>query len=501
MGSLQKKYTTEKLKGKIYTPQHIVEKILNLVGYTDSTILGKSILDPACGEGVFLMEIAKRIILYSKPQDLETNLYALKGWDIDAEAIQTCRENLDELIAGLDLGLKIDWQIELKDAILAWDSAEKFDFIIANPPYIRIQHLAEPQRKYLQHHYHFCKAGSTDIYVAFFELALHILSADGIAGFITPNTYFYTETAKFLREHLSRQQNLLHIINYGDIQLFGNATTYSAITIFNTKSQQEFQFEKAIDEQNFTQKTFKFDEIKNPTWNLSTENQEIIHGLRLAELAHIHVGITTLCDKAYLFGLQDLQELYNENSGIIRLTSPIVGDVLLEKKILKPIIKGSTLKSSDEQIFTCILFPYHLIEQKHQIIPESVLAEEYPLTYSYLCSVRDLLDKRDNGKPNTVAWYAFGRSQGLDTSFGKKIIFSPMNKEPNFIYSDNNDATFYSGYCIKPKREININKLLQQLNSERMRKFVEVSSRDFRGGWKAYNKKVIENFIIDIEAL
>jgi len=30
-----------------------------------------------------------------------------------------------------------------------------------------------------------------------------------------------------------------------------------------------------------------------------------------------------------------------------------------------------------------------------------------------------------------------------------------------------------------------------------MQRFVEISSRDFRGGWKAYNKKVIEEFILD----
>jgi hypothetical protein len=31
-----------------------------------------------------------------------------------------------------------------------------------------------------------------------------------------------------------------------------------------------------------------------------------------------------------------------------------------------------------------------------------------------------------------------------------------------------------------------------------MDKFVSMSSRDFRGGWKAYNKKIIENFEVEI---
>jgi hypothetical protein len=124
------------------------------------------------------------------------------------------------------------------------------------------------------------------------------------------------------------------------------------------------------------------------------------------------------------------------------------------------------------------------------------LQDNYPLAYDYLLSVKSELDKRDNGVPNTIAWYAFGRSQGLDTSFGEKIIFSPMNYKPNFVYYNKPDCTFYSGYCIKFKG--NMDELIDQLNSDRMEKFVSMSSRDFRGGWKAYNKKIIENFEVVI---
>lgn len=88
----------------------------------------------------------------------------------------------------------------------------------------------------------------------------------------------------------------------------------------------------------------------------------------------------------------------------------------------------------------------------------------------------------------------FGRSQGLDTSFGKKILFSPMNNKPNFVLVENEESTFYSGYCIKYQGDYAF--LLEQLNSQRLAEFIAVSSRDFRGGWKAYNKKALEEFTI-----
>ncbi len=141
-----------------------------------------------------------------------------------------------------------------------------------------------------------------------------------------------------------------------------------------------------------------------------------------------------------------------------------------------------------------LLFPYQKINGKHKIIPEETLKNNFPLAYNYLLSIKNELDKRDNGKTNPVAWYAFGRSQGLDTSFGKKILFSPMNNKPNFILVENEESTFYSGYCIKYQGDYAF--LLEQLNSQRLADFIAVSSRDFRGGWKAYNKKALEEFTI-----
>ena len=55
MASLTKAYTKEKLNGQIYTPDFIVNKILDNVGYNSKEILGKTILDPACGDGRFLI--------------------------------------------------------------------------------------------------------------------------------------------------------------------------------------------------------------------------------------------------------------------------------------------------------------------------------------------------------------------------------------------------------------------------------------------------------------
>ncbi len=495
MASLQKKYDKEKRYGQIYTPPLIVAKILDEVGFASSSVLGKTILDPACGDGRFLIEVVKRIAKMSHREDLEKNLAAVHGWDIDEIAVEQCKENLTRLIEAF--GVQVNWNVSARNALhqlpkrdmFVADEAQTFDFIVGNPPYIRIQHLEERERKWIQRQYDFCKSGSTDSYIAFFELAYELLKPTGIAGFITPNTFFYTETAKACRDFFVAKGSIKKIINYGDIQLFDNATTYSAITIFTKARQMEFDYYRADSLQSFQRRTVATRELHSQKiWRLSFEESSQIKGKRLGDICHIHVGITTLCDKAYIFPIEPI-----DNETVWACTK-LKGKIKLERAILKPIVKASTLKHSGEPIKEYVLFPYQKANGKMEIIPEAVLQEQFPLAYRYLRSVKSELDKRDNGRPNPVAWYAFGRSQSLDTSFGKKVIFSPMNLRPNFVLYENEDCTVYSGYFIKYDGDMRW--LLERLNSAAMERFIAVSSRDFRGAWKAYSKKAIEEFIV-----
>ena len=496
MASLQKIYTQPKLLGQIYTPNFIVEKILDDVGFDSVAVLQKKIIDPACGDGRFLCEVARRIIAWSSPENLAENLTHLYGWDIDDVAISACKMQLDELI--LPYNVSINWNVFTCDALAKKTDFEgHFDFVVGNPPYIRIQHLEIEQRQYIQQHFSFCKNGSTDIFIAFFELAFSLLSDSGKCGFITPNSYLFTSTANVFRAFFAEKKLLQKITNYGDIQLFENATTYTAITIFSKKEQDVFLFEKAITNRDFEVQKIEIASLQNAKiWQLPISKPLISNdkNVLLKNICKIHVGITTLCDKAYIFPI-----IAEENDKIVVVNSRLQGLVRLEKAILRSIIKGSLLKNSEQKISEFVLFPYQKNATKTAIIPEHDLQKNYPLAYEYLLSVKEILDARDNGAPNAVAWYAFGRSQGLETSFGKKIIFSPMNLRPNFIFYADENCTFYSGYCIKYSGDNQA--LLDTLNSQRMADFIAVSSRDFRGGWKAYSKKTIEDFEVSEELL
>ena len=98
MGSKTKQFTQEKLTGTVYTPTPIVQAILDKCGYSGKEILGKTILDPSCGDGRFLCEIVERIIKVSPKDQLKENLSFVHGWEIQNEALDQCRKNLDKLV-------------------------------------------------------------------------------------------------------------------------------------------------------------------------------------------------------------------------------------------------------------------------------------------------------------------------------------------------------------------------------------------------------------------
>jgi methylase of polypeptide subunit release factors len=489
MASQTRTYGKKKLLGQVYTPFHIVDKILEDSGFYEADLTLKKILDPACGDGRFLVPIAEHIIKTTDPEHLTDRFNQIYGWDIDPEALEVCKQNLNALVE--PMGITIQWNLEHCDALRQVSKSVRFDFIFGNPPYIRIQHLPIAQRRFIQSHYRFCEKGSTDAYIAFFELASKLLAPKGTCGFITPNGYFTSETGKPLRSHFKENGNLKRITNYGSVPVFENTATYSAITIFDNSRQNTFEFEQCQNNDfQYEKREIAFDVL--PTtgpWQLSVTAAESTEGQKLGDICQISVGVTTLADAYYLFSI------ISEDENVVYARSKNGTFVYLEKQILKPIIKASKLKASTDPVTEYILFPYQKDSAgKQRIIPEEILRDKYPKTFSYLLKVKPALDRRDNGKPNAVAWYAFGRAQGLDSTFGKKIIFSPMNLSPNFVLYENPDVTVYSGYFIKYNGDYEA--LLAQLNSNRMAEFIAIAGRDFQGGYKGYNKKVIENFIV-----
>src|SRR5690606_2687089 len=70
--------------------------------------------------------------------------------------------------------------------------------------------------------------GNADVYVFFIEKGFQIIKEQGVLTYIMPNKFMQAGYGQPVRKLLSKQ-NLIEIIDFGDIQIFEEATTYPCI--------------------------------------------------------------------------------------------------------------------------------------------------------------------------------------------------------------------------------------------------------------------------------
>ena len=207
----------------------------------------------------------------------------------------------------------------------------------------------------------------------------------------------------------------------------------------------------------------------------------------------IRTGIATLRDGVYLLDGYDEKEM--------KYFKAIEGKVFyIEPEITKPIYKISDIKRDRpiEEVERRIIFPY-LIDEKNnvQIIDEQEFIRKFPNAYNYLYSMKHILDERDKGKPNPVAWYAYGRTQGLK-NYGSKLIFPTFIDHPKFMFLEDRTTLFCNGYAICDNGYIELDVVQKILNSVIMKYYVSKTSYAIDGGYYCYQKKYIEKFSLPL---
>ena len=92
---------------EVFTAQREVNAMCNLIPDEMYSDLTRTFLEPACGEGVFILEILRRKFKYCKcRKDYKTALLSVYGMDIQADNVQITIDNIIGLCAE-EYGLKL----------------------------------------------------------------------------------------------------------------------------------------------------------------------------------------------------------------------------------------------------------------------------------------------------------------------------------------------------------------------------------------------------------
>lgn len=211
--------------GATYTPLDLASAVAGniLAGHAFQEFSRVRILDPGCGDGALTAAILREL-----PQGVRA-LCDVLCIDMDADSLEAARSRLTEEFPDVVIEYReADFIQFASDAAL---DGRKFDFVIANPPYVRIQTLDVAMRKKIKDIYGL--TGRTDLAFAFIVAILRLLSDGGRAAVITSNKLLSTDAGKPVREALLYSANVTEVWDLGDTRLF-EAAVLPTVLFFGT---------------------------------------------------------------------------------------------------------------------------------------------------------------------------------------------------------------------------------------------------------------------------
>jgi TaqI-like C-terminal specificity domain/Eco57I restriction-modification methylase len=180
-------------RGAVFTRREVAEFVLDLAGYTaDRPLHRLRLLEPASGGGDFLLPIIERLLAAWRAHGgSEEPTAALSGCIRAIELHEATFARMKQrVIAQLTAGgitseaaqaLADTWLLQ-GDFLLA-ELAERYDFGVGNPPYVRLERIPDVLMAAYRARYPtlFDRA---DLYVAFVERTLRLLADGGRLAFI-----------------------------------------------------------------------------------------------------------------------------------------------------------------------------------------------------------------------------------------------------------------------------------------------------------------------------
>ena len=500
-----KNETKNKSNGVVYTPTEMADYLSRqMLKYSQEqhkdTVY---ILDPAAGEGDLLISMIRTIMPFAK------QLYVV-GYETDEEVGKNTQFRLKEMFPSVSIEIRIrDFLTAVEDG-----SVEKFDYLIANPPYIRTQILGAERAQQIAEK--LSLAGRIDIYYAFLVYTSYVLKENGIAGYITSNKFMTIKAGNSVRNYMFEHYEMHHITDLGDTKLF-DASVLPCIMVFSlgkTKDKMNvhftsvYQSQDASKAQNVTRITGIFDAIekqgfysipdgriyqflqgtiqsieKNSLWTIASDtNTEWLTKVKsntwmtFSQIGKIRVGIKTTADNVFI------GEDWTGEKADLELLKP-----LITHRNAGQIIANNT---SHWQV----LYP-HTTRNGRKIACD---LNEYPKSKAYLMKHYPQLSGRQYVINANRNWYEIWVPQNPESWEHRKIVFRDISEKPEFWFDETGAVVNGDCYWIDINPEILEDLIYLALaiaNSSFIEKYYDVKfNTKLYSGKRRYQTQYVEQF-------
>ena len=392
----------DKGEGSYYTPPQIAKTICDIAGYAPDSAqdLNARVIDPAAGDGSILSEAIGRFISCAKALELGPRATASRiasrffAYELDACELAQCKANIAELARSQSIPLAAADLVNFKEGnafgLFAADEGT-MDFVLGNPPYVRIHNLGEkPVSPYVE--------GMCDLFYPFFDIGQRLLAAKGSLCFIAPSSWFTARAGSAMRADLRERKAVAAICDFGHRQVFAPyAATYTAIVKL-TRGQNDTVAALFPDAE--TGRIVRGADLpQDACWvnGLFMPGAPPWMGDALAAMGPVRVrnGYATNLDRVFM-------------SQFARF-----GGESVERRV----VKASTCEEH------AMIYPY---DQSGRLLPIEEMRSSSPAAAAVLKAEREALSARSQVPQDT--WWRFGRTQGIADTFADKVALQSLVK-------------------------------------------------------------------------
>lgn len=203
------------MKGFVPTPAALVDAMAERLFAAAPPRAEALVLDPGCGEGVFIEGVLRWCRRHSAPVPRIVGVEMHPGRAAEARS----------RFSG-------DSNVQIHEADFLSGDGEPADFVIGNPPYVPITGLSEEEKARYRERFTVA-SGRFDLYGLFFEQALRRLAPGGRLVFVTPEKFLTTASASPLRTLLAR--NAVRDVVLLPEDTFPGVVTYPAVTVIDAE--------------------------------------------------------------------------------------------------------------------------------------------------------------------------------------------------------------------------------------------------------------------------
>lgn len=434
----------QKKTGVVYTPQFVAGFFARYIreNTTPRSFRSLDTLDPACGSGIFLRTLLE---LQCNPQDPGVTKKSIQdlfaktvGIDVDPNACEATRLSLAllHLVATDELpeSLSVKNANAISEMLAGRVEQNKFGAIITNPPYIKLDHLADEDRLIIKEYLGDEFKGRLDAYLPFVKLCLESLQPSGLACFVLPQVFLNARNAESLRKTISNNFDVRCLIDLSAVSVFEGVGAYSILLIVQKRIEgynagvsaqiglvsafagpalQACLDGRSIDTPYYRVFPVDQDFFESKNWTIiSPTHLEIDKKLKLlpkiSSYCNVQQGFVTGADGVFIRQVDEIDQ--SERA--------IYSGYLPDKKILRFDLPDT----ANSMVF----YPYI----DGELATEIQLQQMFPETWQYLNSNREKLSRRRRSP--TTPWWKPERPRSPDRILRPKIVCPHLMLTPRF---------------------------------------------------------------------